>query len=138
MGEEDKGFTVRDRRQTGQDSPPGQAEKTPDTSGAATDSSGGEQRQAPGELAKIDFATFVLSLATSAQINLGSIPHPETNQESQNIPAAKQMIDILGMLKEKTKGNLSKEEETLLERVLFNLRMHYVRVAEEQKKSGRS
>jgi hypothetical protein len=47
------------------------------------------------------------------------------------------MIDILAMLKEKTKGNLSKDEDALLEQVLFNLRMHYVRIVEEQKKSGR-
>ncbi len=101
-------------------------------------SAGAPSRHEPEAPGEIDFATFVVSLATSAQINMGSVPHPETDQTSQNMPAAKQMIDILGMLKEKTRGNLNKEEETLLDQVLFNLRMHYVRITEGQKKSGGS
>jgi hypothetical protein len=84
----------------------------------------------------LDFSTFVISLASSAQVNLGAIPHPETNQTSQNFPAAKQMIDILGMLKEKTKGNLTEAESALLDQVLFNLHLHYARTLEGQRKSG--
>jgi hypothetical protein len=90
-----------------------------------------------GPLPVIDFSSFVISLASTAQMGLGLIPHPETNLTVQDIPSAKHMIDILGILKEKTKGNLSKDEDTLLEQVLFNLRMHYIRTIEEQKKSGR-
>ncbi len=136
---DEKGFTVSDHRSVDKGQAPEQQAETNAASGQAPSASAGsEHNQDAGALAEIDFATFVLSLATSAQMNLGSIPHPETNQASQNMPAAKQMIDILGMLKEKTKGNLNKDEETLLEQVLFNLRMHYVRISEGQKKSGGS
>ena len=95
-----------------------------------------ETEQQPKPIPELDFPSFVISLAGTAQMSLGLIPHPETNLIAQNIPAAKQMIDILGMLQEKTKGNLSKEEESLLDRILFNLRIHYVRTVEELKKTG--
>ncbi len=131
--EEDKEFTVRDRRSADKKKLEDEHADTDHPSSAA----GEMEQQKAGTLPEIDFAAFVLSLATSAQINLGSMPHPDTHQSSQNLPAAKQMIDILSILKEKTKGNLGKEEEKLLDQVLFNLRMHYVRVT-EQRKSGES
>ncbi len=131
--EEDKEFTVRDRRSADRKL----EDERADTDHASSAAGKTQQQQEAGTLPEIDFAAFVLSLATSAQINMGSVPHPDTHQSSQNLPAAKQMIDILGMLKEKTKGNLDKEEEKLLDQVLYNLRMHYFRVA-GQKKSGES
>ncbi len=131
---EEEGFTVRDRRtgssETGaeqsQPSPGAGAQKSPDRG----------TRKAPREAPKaqeLDFSTFVISLATSAQVGLGAVPHPETNQVAQNFPAAKQMIDILALLKEKTKGNLTEAESSLLDQVLYNLRFHYVRAMEGQK-----
>jgi hypothetical protein len=78
------------------------------------------------KLPQIDFATFVLSLSHSALMHLGEAPHPETNKVEQNLALAKQDIDILGMLDEKTKGNLSGDEERLLAQVLFDLRMRFV------------
>lgn len=83
-------------------------------------------------LPPIDFATFVLSLAHSARMHLGEEPHPETNEVKADLPLAKQNIDILGLLEDKTKGNLSGDEERLLAQVLFDLRMRYV---ERTKKS---
>ena len=128
-------FTVRDRRsgapeneETQPANKPASPEKTQPES---------ERQQDPGSAHDLDFSTFVISLASSAQVNLGAMPHPETNQTVQNFPAAKQMIDILTMLQTKTKGNLNEAEAALLEQVLFSIRMHYVRAAEEQKKSGR-
>jgi len=85
------------------------------------------------ELPQIDFSTFVLSLSHSALMHLGDAPHPEDNQVRQNLPLAKQNIDLLGLLEEKTKGNLTGDEERLLHSVLFDLRMRYV---EESKKKG--
>lgn len=82
---------------------------------------------------QIDFATFVLSLSHSALMHLGEAPDPETNKVEANLPLAKQNIDILGMLEEKTKGNLDGDEERLLAQVLFDLRMRYV---ECSKRSG--
>ena len=83
-------------------------------------------------LPPIDFATFVLSLAHSARMHLGEEPHPETNEVRVDLSLAKQNIDILGLLEDKTKGNLSGDEERLLAQVLFDLRMRYV---ERTKKS---
>lgn len=83
------------------------------------------------ELPKIDFATFVLSLSHSALMHLGEAPDPDTNQVATNLPLAKQNIDILGLLEEKTKGNLTGDEERLLAQVLFDLRMRYVERSKE-------
>ena len=78
-------------------------------------------------LPQIDFATFVLSLSHSALMHLGEAPDPETNQVHHiDLPLAKQNIDILGMLEEKTKSNLTGDEERLLAQVLFDLRMRFV------------
>jgi hypothetical protein len=74
----------------------------------------------------IDFATFVLSLNHSALMHLGEAPHPEDNEVRLSLPLAKQTIDLLGLLEEKTKGNLSGEEERLMSQILFDLRMRFV------------
>jgi hypothetical protein len=79
----------------------------------------------PGE-AQIDFVTFVMSLASSAFVHMGDAPHPETGSVVEELALAKQTIDILGMLEAKTKGNLSREEETFLENLLMDLRLRYV------------
>lgn len=85
-----------------------------------------EQGSDNDPLPTIDFATFVLSLSHSALMHLGEAPHPDTNQVEANLPLAKQNIDLLGLLEEKTKGNLTGDEERLLAQVLFDLRMRYV------------
>jgi hypothetical protein len=79
-----------------------------------------------GELPSIDFATFILSLSHSALMHLGEAPHPDTNKVEANLPLAKQNIDLLGLMEDKTKGNLTGDEERLLAQVLFDLRMRYV------------
>src|SRR5437899_2584855 len=72
----------------------------------------------PERLPEIDFSTFLLSLATSAFYHLGQLPHPDTQKAEINLPLAKQTIDMLGMLQGKTRGNLSHDEDRLLENVL--------------------
>jgi hypothetical protein len=79
------------------------------------------------ELPKIDFSTFVLSLIGSAYVHLGDAPSPE-GQSERNLEFAKQDIDLLGILQEKTKGNLTGEEERLLDQALYDLRMRFVEV----------
>lgn len=93
-----------------------------------------EAGEPPQELPQIDFSTFVLSLSHSALMHLGDAPNPEDEKVRQNLPLAKQNIDLLGLLEEKTKGNLTGDEERLLHSVLFDLRMRYV---EENKKKGK-
>lgn len=85
-------------------------------------------------LPTIDFATFILSLSHSALLHLGEAPHPETNKVEANLPLAKQNIDLLGLMEEKTKGNLTGDEERLLAQVLFDLRMRYVERSKESAK----
>jgi hypothetical protein len=84
----------------------------------------GQDEALPG----IDFATFIMSLSHSAVLHLGEAPNPETGKLERNLPLARQTIDLLGVLEEKTKGNLSGDEERLLTQVLFDLRMRFVEV----------
>ena len=75
----------------------------------------------------IDFYTFVLSLGSSAFVHLGDAPHPETGAPTEpNFELAQQAIDIIAMLREKTKGNLTAEEETLFDGLLTDLRLRFV------------
>jgi len=74
----------------------------------------------------IDFTQFVYSLATTTMVHLGEIAEPTTGQKMENVEAARQMIDILSILQEKTKGNLTSDENKLLEGLLYELRMKFV------------
>ncbi|RME55938.1 MAG: DUF1844 domain-containing protein, partial [Deltaproteobacteria bacterium] len=71
---------------------------------------------------------FLLSLQSAALFHLGILPDPQSGKREVNLPQAKQTIDILGILEEKTKGNLTKEEEEILTRILTDLRLTYVKV----------
>jgi len=75
---------------------------------------------------RVDFASFLISLATTGMVHMGEIPEPTTGQVMQNLEGARQMIEILTLLKEKTGGNLSGEEEHLLENLLYELRMKFL------------
>ncbi len=74
----------------------------------------------------IDFYTFCLSLGSSAFMHLGDAPHPETGEPATNLVLAQQTIDILGMLQEKTKGNLTEEEARFLDNLLVDLKLRFV------------
>lgn len=80
-------------------------------------------------LPEVDFNSFIFSLSTSALIQLGEIEDPFTQKSAKNLPLAKQTIDLIGMLKEKTKGNLTPQEERVIEGILYDLRMRYVKAA---------
>ena len=82
------------------------------------------------QLPEINFATFIMSLNASALLNLGVIDDPNTGKKVKNLPIGKQTIDILAMLEEKTKGNLTKDEENMLKNILYDLRMIYVKEKE--------
>jgi hypothetical protein len=84
-------------------------------------------------LPNLDFATFVLSLSHSVLMHLGEAPHPEGDSAHKDLPLARQTIDLLGLLEEKTKGNLTGDEERLLSQVLFDLRMRFVEVSKGKK-----
>jgi hypothetical protein len=75
----------------------------------------------------LSFTTFVVSLASSAAIHFGDLPDPDTGERAEvNLEGAAQMIDILALLEEKTRGNLTLEERQVLEQVLYELRLRFV------------
>lgn len=73
-----------------------------------------------------DFGFFVTTLAIQAAIFLGQMENPSTNKKEENLPQAKFIIDTLGMLKEKTKGNLNEEENQMVDNLLYELRTQYI------------
>ncbi len=83
---------------------------------------------------KIDFSNFILSLNTSALIHLGDLPDPQSRERIYDIQSAKQTIDILELLKTKTEGNLDSEELKLLDDVIYDLRMKYVKIMKSDNK----
>ena len=146
MSEEEKDFVVKDRRIFSEDS--GEAEAKDDksqsrsatTEETETPPSNGQTQQAQAEepsqagqpeeqpqLPETNFPTFVVSLNASALLHLGAIEDPNTGQKSKNLPMAKQTIDILSMLEQKTAGNLNDEEKNLLKNILYDLRLMYVK-----------
>ena len=86
-----------------------------------------EKEKPEYQLPKINFATFIFSLNHSVLVHLGVTEDPVTGKKERNLPLAKQTIDILGMLEEKTKGNLTKDEEKMLKSMLYDLRMIYIK-----------
>jgi hypothetical protein len=84
---------------------------------------------------ELTFSTFVLSLATTAAVHFGDLGDVESGEKRQpDLEAARQMIDILGLLQQKTDGNLTPEESQLLEQVLYELRMRFVQVRDQHQK----
>jgi len=75
----------------------------------------------------VNFTNFVISLSTSALFHFGDFPEYEGGKAEKNLPAAKQTIDILDMLHEKTKGNLDADEQNLIQGILYELKMRYVK-----------
>lgn len=81
---------------------------------------------------QVTFSTFVLSLASSALVQLGEVPNPETGETTQDLVMAKHSIDILTMLESKTRQCLEPDESRLLEGILYELRMKYVMKKDQQ------
>ena len=79
-----------------------------------------------GEMPELNFGTFLVGLSTQALMHLGDIPDPQTGRPEQDLVAAQQLIDIIGMLELKTRGNLDREEAQLIDAILYELRMKYV------------
>ncbi len=152
MGEDEKkrGFEVRDSRVATETEGEGKEEEAkkqepdsgspPEKTGQAQESQSGspeeqekqEPQQPDSQMPEITFPAFLLSLNTSALIHLGLIQIPGTEKAERNLPLAKQTIDLLNLIKEKTRGNLTQEESDLLDNLLFDLKMKYVELGKEQ------
>jgi hypothetical protein len=139
MSEEKKEFTVKDKRifsdenqdaeeqkdtaeDTGKPETPAEDEAIP-----PDDRSKGTDESDAYALPEMNFPTFVISMNASALLHLGVIEDPTTGKKEKNLPMAKQTIDLLSMLEEKTKGNLTEDEEGMLKNILYDLRIIYVK-----------
>ncbi len=135
---EGKGFKVADRRrfsETGEAreaAPAAEARPEAEEPRTAGEKRGEAQNESSDDLAELNFSTFVISLSTQALMHLGEIPDPITGKVASDFPVAKQMIDIIGMLGEKTRGNLDPGEQQLMEDVLYDLRMRYVEAVKKR------
>lgn len=132
MGEkEDKGFVVKDRRKVSLE----------DTDAEPDAAAGGKKEEAPKAgpaeapkdekvrhipMPEVTLSTFIFSLSSSALVHLGEVPDPVSQEIQVDLPLAKQVIDTMGMLQEKTKGNLDPDEDRLLRTLLYDLRLRYV------------
>lgn len=143
MGEdEDKGYTVEDRRylhlseeEKAKLRNQAKAEETTKASAAeeafqeaSQKAATEDDKKAPAStFPEVTFSSFIFSLSSSAFVGLGAIPDPNTGKVEKNLPLVKQTIDLLGMLRDKSRNNLTQEEEILFDHLLYDLRMSYVR-----------
>ena len=109
---------------------PAESESEETAAGGASglESDIGDDEEIPGAEDPASFINFLSTLATNAAASLGAVPHPATGQRSLDLETGKYWLDVLGMLKEKTKSNLHPQEARLLDGLLADLRMQYVTV----------
>jgi len=129
--QEEQGFRVTDKRgfrEDGESRTPEAPEKTEEK--PANGKSSAKTESTPGQESpprpSIDFPSYILSYYTQGLVLLGEVPNPYTNKKEEDIEAARHTIEILSMLEQKTKGNLSSEEQQLLGTVLYELRMKFM------------
>lgn len=121
--EEKKGFKVVDKRFFARED-----QKEPPRQEGPQRASGQKEEVLP----KVTFSSFIYSLSTTCLVHLGEVPDPATKQRQKNLPLARQTIEVLEMLAEKTKGNLNEEEEGLLKALLTELRICYVKAVSQK------
>jgi hypothetical protein len=127
---EEKGFVFKDRRKMFSDTEKESEPRKPEAAEKPAEEKS-ETKSAPTPpLPEINFSTFIVSLSTEVIFHLGEYPHPVTGEKNKDLPMAKHVIDTLAMLKDKTKGNLSEEETKLLEGMLYDLRMAFIRASQ--------
>ena len=141
MSEEESGFKVKDRRLFSEDG----SEREPDdasepksereTENADARGPGDQPHTAAGEempsgrfLPPVDFSTFILSLSHAVMLHLGQVPDPGSGQTHKDMELARHTIDTIAMLQQKTKGNLDPDEQGLIDNILAELRLAYVRL----------
>lgn len=142
MAQEEQEFKVTDRRSAFREETADTPDKEASSEQAPRAEDSGQEQQAqqtPQEqaqqasssqpLPEANLLTLIFSLYTHVQICLGLVPDPISQQTQKDLPQAKYNIDMLGVLKEKTQGNLSKDEEQALENILYEARMTYVEVS---------
>ncbi|MCC7201465.1 MAG: DUF1844 domain-containing protein [Nitrospirae bacterium] len=126
--QDEEQFTIRDKRRFREGGEETGAPKEEEAQ-KEVHADAGTHEQAYSIPAEINFAAFIFSLGRSAFIHLGEEPDPVSGEKRVSLQLAKETIDIISMLEEKTKGNLTQEEGQLIKNLLYALRMRYVEIA---------
>jgi hypothetical protein len=125
----EKGFVIKDKR-IFDESGEARQEELKKEEATAEDRPPEKKREETAQeeyIPEVTFSSFVLSLSTTVLYHFGDFPDPATNKAEKNLTAAKQTIDMLNMLKNKTVGNLDNNEKELLDGILYELMMRYVK-----------
>jgi len=131
--QEEQSFRVTDKRgfrEDGESAAPESRENEKEEENPIVEQPSKEKEKPPEQETPprppIDFPSYILSYYTQGCVLLGEVPNPYTNKKEEDLEAAKHTVDILSMLEQKTKGNLGKEEQQLIESVLYELRMKFM------------
>ena len=128
MGDEkDQGFVIRDRRGRGEEAPAAaSASKPPAPDPAPAESQQHADAHGHAGHLPVNFSSFVISMGSSALMLMGEQLDPQQPSMPLNLPQAKEIIDLLSMLEEKTRGNLTPDEQVVMKDMLYALRMKFV------------
>jgi len=125
------GFTVRDKRTFDSQGKVKESVKAEKEEDRKTEKGREETKQGDtAPLPEVNFSSFLLSLSSSSLLHLGEIADPQSGEKKKDLALAKQSIDIISLLRDKTKGNLTQEEEKLMDHLLYDLRMRFVKASE--------
>jgi hypothetical protein len=122
------GFTIKDRRAFDTE---GKVKEETKEQGKEEGKAEDNKEREFTSLPEVNFSSFVLSLSSSILLHLGEIADPQSGEKKKDLPLAKQTIDIITLLKDKTKGNLTDDEQELLEHLLYDMRMRFVKASQE-------
>ena len=126
---EGEGFVIKDKRSSQISEDDATFLDDQETKGQEEQTDSSKEKET--EPFQIDFSTFIMSLTSSAFYHLGDMPDPSTGKKEVNLPAVQQTIDMLIMLREKTKGSLEEYEAKLLEQLIYELQVKYVAKTKE-------
>jgi hypothetical protein len=122
------GFTVKDKRTFDSQ---GKVKKESEKAEKEEDKEKEKEKEkVSAPLPEVNFSSFLVSVSSSTLLHLGEIADPQSGEKKKDLALAKQSIDIISLLKDKTKGNLTQEEEKLLEHLLYDLRIRFVKASE--------
>lgn len=124
----DKDYTVKDRRFHQLSEEEKAAAREEQSSQAKAYQEAAQKAEAgAAPRPEVTFSSLIFSLSSTAFMHLGALPDPNTGKTEKNPALAKQTIDLLGVLRDKTRNNLDQEEENLFEHLLYDLRMAYIK-----------
>jgi hypothetical protein len=129
MAEEEKGFVIKDKRSFDEKGELKEKESEQEPKKAEQKEQASKKEPERSPLPEVNFTSLIFSLSSTALFHLGEIPDPQTGKKEKDLPLAKHAIDTIAVLKEKTKGNLTEEEQKFVENVLTDVRWRYVNAA---------